>query len=269
MFSFVDHIVAITDTAIRGRFAVPEQFGGAPDWLLFEAIGQLAAWAAMRDSDFAKRPVGATVGSLDFSGSRRPRGVLELTATIDRTDRRAILYGGEARSQGEPVAVMRRCIGPLLPMEAFDDPGSVRARFEALTGPKPVPLWAATDAVPEAWISPPETRSDGGVTAEFRVDERAAFFSDHFPRQPVVPATLLIEAMCRVGAIAVAVHEQRSEPVLFDQVRQVKVRQFTKPGQLLRLESEGVRPGLGRPEVQVTAHSGDDLIAGVRVSCGV
>jgi 3-hydroxymyristoyl/3-hydroxydecanoyl-(acyl carrier protein) dehydratase len=269
MFSFVDQIVAISDTSIRGRFAVPEHFEGAPDWLIFEAIGQLAAWRAMRDSDFSKRPVGATVGSLDFAGLRRPCGVLDLMATIDRTDRRAILYGGEVWTAGESVAVMRRCIGPLLPMEAFDDPDHARERFAALTGPEPVRLWAATDPLPSAWTSALEPRAGGGVCAEFRVDEDASFFQDHFPRQPVVPATLLIDAMCRVGATSVALHLGRTEPVLFDQVRQVKVRQFTKPGQLLRIEADRVHSVAGKREVHVAAFSVDDLVAGVVVSCGL
>ncbi len=269
MFSFVDQIAEIAENSIRGRFAVPSQFHGAPDWLIFEAIGQLAAWVAMRDSDFSKRPVGATVGSLDFTGYRRPQGVLDLDATIERTDRRAILYGGQVSCAGERVAVMRRCIGPLLPMEAFEDADRARARFAALMGPHPVALWSEDSAVPQAWVSDPQCRADGSVVAEFRVAEGDPLFDDHFPRQPVVPATLLIEAMCRVGATAIAMHLERGEPLLFDQVRQVKVRQFTKPGQLLRIEAAAAAVGATDPEVSVSAFSGDELVAGVRVLCNL
>lgn len=269
MFSFVDQIKSRTENSIRGRFAVPDHFGGAPDWLMFEAIGQLAAWAAMRDSDFAKRPVGATVGSLDFTGRRRPCGVLELAATIERTDRRAILYGGEVAIEGENLAVMRRCIGPLLPMEAFEDPEHARSRFVALTGADPVALWSGDDPLPAASISDPQVRSDGSVIAEFRVAEDAAFFADHFPRQPVVPATLLIEAMCRAGAASVAASFDRAEPLLFDEVRQVKVRQFTKPGQVLRIEAAAAQRGSGKPQVSVSAFSAAELVADVRVLCSV
>lgn len=266
MFSFVDQITSITDGGVRGRFAVPEHFKGAPDWLVVEAIGQLAGWAAMRESGFEKRAVGATVGMIEFPGPRLPRGVLELSAAIERTDRRAILYRGEVSAAGALVAVMRRCIGPLLPMEAFEDPESAKMRFASLTGPDPVPLWTANDPEPQAWISELRERGDG-VEADFRVDRAAAFFDEHFPRQPVVPASLLIESMCRVGAAAVgrAVTGRAANDVPpFDRVIQVKVRQFTLPGQMLRLEARPVPP-----EAEVSAYSGADGVASVRVSCAL
>lgn len=264
MFSFVDQISSITAGSIRGRFAVPEHFGGAPDWLLAEAIGQLAGWQAMHESAFAKRPVGATLGLLEFPGTRLPRGILELGATIERTDRRAVLYRGEVLSDGAPVALMSRCIGPLLPMETLEDPEDAKARFEALTGPHPLRLWNASDARPQASISPPELR-DGLTVAEFHVAADAPFFAEHFPRQPVVPATLLIEAMCRVGAAAVALARDLPRTVRFDRVRQVKVRQFTQPGQTLRLEARPEAPAAAA----VRALAGGEPIASVCVDCAL
>lgn len=265
MFSFVDQIASVSAESIRGRFAVPEHFEGAPDWLLVEAIGQLVGWAAMRNSDFALRPVGATVGSLEFGGRRRPRGLLELSAVIERTDRRAILYRGEVHSAGELIADMRRCVGPLLPMESLDDPKSTRARFAALMGSLPIALWSAALALPAAAVTAPAMNSDGSIVAEFRINEDAPFFGDHFPRQHVVPATLLIEAMCRTGAGAIDRALGRRQPVLFDEIRQVKVRQFTLPGQMLRIEAAPPQLAAGKPECRVSAHADGDLVASVRV----
>ncbi len=266
MFSFVDQITEIGEGSVRGRFAVPGQFNGAPDWLMFEAIGQLAAWVAISGSDFSKRPVGATVGAIDFVGSRRPRGVLDLSATIERTDGRAVLYRGAVASEGVQVAAMRRCIGPLLPMDSFDDPENARARFAALTGPVPIDLWSEDASVPEARVSDLEMAPDGSGAAHFRVDEGAPFFEDHFPRLAVVPATILIGAMCSVGAATVDRRLNRS-PVSFHCVRQVKVRKFTEPGKTLRLEALVENLESPEPEARVVATSDGESIASVRVIC--
>ncbi len=266
MFSFVDQITEIGEGSVRGRFAVPEQFNGAPDWLMFEAIGQLAAWVAISGSDFSKRPVGATVGAIDFVGSRRPRGVLDLSATVERTDGRAVLYRGTVVSEGVEVAAMRRCIGPLLPMDSFDDPENVRARFVALTGPVPIELWSAAHRVPEARVSDLEAGPEGSGVAHFRVEEAATFFEDHFPRLAVVPATILIGAMCGVGAATVD-REMNRPPVSFNCVKQVKVRKFTEPGKTLRIEARVANLESSAPEARVVATSDGESIASVRVVC--
>ncbi len=268
MFSFIDQIYSLGDGSIEGRFAVPSQFGGAPDWLIVEAVGQLAGWAAMRASKFSVRPVGATVGHLNFGELRLPRGIIDLSATIERSDRRAILYRGAASCEGELVAEMRRCIGPLLPMEMFDDPAAAEARFEKLVGPDPMALWSAQDAVPAAVLGEIEADESGDFGADFRVSADAALFCDHFPRQPVVPATLLIEAMCRVGATAIGRNRDEDQPPTFREVRQVKVRQFTKPGDLLRISVAVADAGSESAEARVSAHNQAELIATVRVFCG-
>lgn len=269
MFSFVDQITAISDGSIRGRFAVPEHWGGAPEWLLIEAIGQLAGWAAMRAADFVTRPVGATVGAIEFGSARRPHGVLDLTATIDRADHRAILYHGEAACGGVQLATMRRCVGPLLPATALDDPDVLCARFAALTRGDPVALWHPGDDLPAASVADLRTAADGTMTADFRVAPESALFADHFPRQHVVPATLLISAMCRLAAESVYdAGDDRPRPV-FEELRQVKVRQFTQPGQVLRIEAVPGPLEAGRAEVRVSAHAGPDRVADVRVVCAV
>lgn len=265
MFSFVDQITERRGDTVRGRFAIPEQFGGAPDWLMIEAIGQLAGWVAMSDSGFTKRPVAATVGMIDFCGPRLPKGVLDLTATIERTDRRAVLYRGEVGCGGVEIASMRRCIGPLLPMETFDTPENTRARYDALTSEGPLALWSPQDRLPKAEVTEPEILPGGGVTAEFRIEPGAELFADHFPRQGVVPATMLIETMCRVAAVAWQARLDRSASAGFEGVRQVKVRKFTEPGQTLRLEARAKEDASG--EVDVSAASGGETIATVRVIC--
>ncbi len=265
MFSFVDQITDLDDGSICGRFAVPPHFGGAPDWLIAEAIGQLAGWAAMRAADFQLRPVGATLGALSFRGRRRPSGVIGLSATIERTDRRAILYRGAVSSDEAEVATMHRCIGPLLPMEVFEDPDRARARFEALRGPRPLELWGDGDPLPEASLAIRGASGDGSLLADFHVAGGAPLFREHFPNEPVVPAAILIEAMGRTANAAFASHAGvAAEDIAFNEVRQVKVRRFTKPNENLVLEAVLPIEGGDRVEVPVVARNCDEKVASVR-----
>jgi len=265
MFSFVDQITDLDGGSVRGRFAVPPHFGGAPDWLIAEAIGQLAGWAAMRAADFRVRPVGARLGALSFHGCRRPTGVIGLSATIERTDRRAILYHGAVFSGEVEMATMHRCIGPLLPMEVFEDPERARARFEALRGAHPIELWGLGDPLPEASLALRDAVGDGSLMADFHVAGGAPLFREHFPNQPVVPATLLIEAMGRTASAAFARNAGTDvENIAFDEVLQVKVRRFTKPGENLVLDAAPPIEQGDRVEVPVVARNSDEKVAAVR-----
>ena len=275
MFSFVDQVLSIEGGCIHGRFSVPENFGGAPRWMLVEAIGQLAGWLAMANSDFVSRPVGATVGALDLDADCRfPQGILRLAATIERTDRRAILYRGEVSSGGRAVASMRRCIGPLLPIEQFEDPQETRKRFRSLRGDTALALWSADIPLPRSEPANAHLNDDGSAVATFQIADDAALFTDHFPRKPVVPASLLIDAMCRLGAIAAHGHTEPANGAgSFTRVRRVKVRHFTKPGEIVQITTTAPQPAAAEDgktrddrEVSVTAHNGETTVASVTIS---
>ncbi|MGH7786179.1 MAG: hypothetical protein ACRERC_04895, partial [Candidatus Binatia bacterium] len=122
-FLFVDRIRAIDSASASGNLTMAADAPALPPWLIVEAVGQLAAWVAIHNSDFRSRPVAALVGEVRLTGIP-PTGDLALEARIERVDGRAVLYSGAARVGGATVIEMRRCVGPMLPMEVFDDPGA-------------------------------------------------------------------------------------------------------------------------------------------------
>ncbi len=68
------------------------------------------------------------------------------------------------------------------------------------------------------------------------------YFEDHFPRFPVVPGVLVIEALAQLSGklIELTVWEERGIwpfPVL-SMVRNAKFRKFIRPGDQIRLETE-------------------------------
>ncbi len=68
------------------------------------------------------------------------------------------------------------------------------------------------------------------------------YFEDHFPKFPVVPGVILIEALAQLSGklIELSVWEERGLwpfPVL-SMVRNAKFRRFIKPGESIRLETK-------------------------------
>lgn len=264
MFSFVDQIHDLDERRARGRFAVPAHFGGAPPWLIAEAVGQLAGWIAMAASDFRNRAVAALVGSLIYPEERAYGGVLELAVEVERRDRRAILYRGEVRDARGVCAELRRCLGPLLPMEDLDDPRHARGLYERLRGAAPLSLWSAADPLPILALEDVRERGGGVCSATVRVPLWAPFFADHFPRRPVLPATLLVQAMCDLGTrAAAALMERSTEQMRLNEVRDIKVRSFTAPGETLLIESSPCGSGDASRGVRLTASNGERRVATV------
>jgi 3-hydroxymyristoyl/3-hydroxydecanoyl-(acyl carrier protein) dehydratase len=265
MFSFVDQIVSLDERGARGRFAVPEHFEGVPPWLIAEAVGQLAGWIAMVRSDFRSRAVAALVGSLVFPTPPPRRGVLELSVDIDRTDQRAVLYCGTVRGESGVYGELRRCLGPLLPMEELDDPQRARRLYQRLRGDTPLSLWSAGDPLPALTLRERADAANEPRRAVIEVPAEASFFLDHFPRRPVLPATLLVQAMCDLAAeVAAPVLACDPGRVAIAEVRDIKVRSFTAPGEMLSVEAHCDAGDGSQASVRLVASTGARRVATVR-----
>lgn len=262
-FSFVDRISTIDSDRARGELRAARH-ESLPPWLLIEAVGQLAAWAAMLRADFATRPVAALVPNAQL-GSGEAGLIVELEARIERFDGRAVLYSGTARSNGVDLAVLSRCVGPLLPMETFDDPAVVRRRFQALCAARPADVArAGPRLMPHPSLSACERVGDT-ARARLQVPDAAPFFSEHFPRFPVYPAVLLADAQHQVAApLAAYLLGVAAEAVRPSAVLDFKVRAFSPPGQVLDLVAASRSVEAGTAHIAVSA-----LADGKRVASGV
>ncbi len=253
-FVFVDRIIAISADHARGELHWAADGPPVPEWLAIEAVGQLAAWIAIARCEFASRPVAALVGEVQLAHGA-DRGPLALEARIDRLDGRAVLYSGSARCGTTEVAVLRRCVGPLLPMEAFDDPAAVRQRFERLCAGPATAAGRGASGVPSVTVEPAEIL-DGTARAQLRVPLAAEFFVDHFPRRPVFPASLLAEAQNRITRPIVArALGTVPEGVGIVRIADFKVRAFSPPGQVLELGAVARPAHEDGAVVDVSAHA--------------
>jgi 3-hydroxymyristoyl/3-hydroxydecanoyl-(acyl carrier protein) dehydratase len=242
-FSFVDRITDFEPgVRARGRFGVPRGLPGFPPCLVAEAVGQLAAWVAMAQVDFRFRPVAGLAGETKFLGDATPGQTLELEIEIDSCDDEAVAYGGRARAGGAKILELAHCVGPMLPLEEFDAPEAVRERFDVLRGRgAPQGRFRGVERLELAVI---DRQAGERLRAGIQIPASGAFFADHFPRRPVFPGTLLLDAQIRLALDLASELPGRGSAAPLGPVRatDVKIRSFIVPGQAVELQAEMLQP---------------------------
>ena len=267
-FSFVDRITSLQRGAsIRGQYAIPHEAKAFPVSLVAEAIGQLAAWAAMAAVDFSHRPVAGLAGRVELFSGVRPGQLLHLAAELESVDTDAVAYSGTAHADGMPAVRLVDCVGPMLPLADFDEPDAVRARFRSLRA-----LGATAGGfhpLPPLALQRAEGEPGRRVRAFLPVASAAPLFSDHFPRRPVFPGTLLMHASLQTAAmLAAEVPSGNGAPWLLQVISNVKLRDFIPPGQTLTLQARLSTASTTLLSVVVESRIGERLIgsAGVQFS---
>jgi 3-hydroxyacyl-[acyl-carrier-protein] dehydratase len=94
------------------------------------------------------------------------------------------------------------------------------------------------------------------------VSANESYFAGHFPKHPVMPGVLIIEALAQVGAIIALKMPQYADKIaFFAGIDKVRFRKQVVPGDTLRLEVEltKIRGPVGKGEGK--AFVGDDLVA--------
>lgn len=239
-FSFVDRITRI-EPGIRaeGCYTVPAPLARFPSCLAVEAVGQLAAWVAMSRVGFRLRPVAGLAAETRFFNEVTPGQVVDLAVEIDSCDAEAVAYSGSARVNGLAIVELRHSLGPMLPMEQFDVAEDVRARFELLCGAAGAQAGRFQGVAAPHSIVTDRVRGKS-LRADLHVPAAAPFFADHFPRRPVLPGTLLLDALLQLALQLASEAPQRNTERLLElsRVTDVKMRTFIPPGATVELEIE-------------------------------
>ena len=83
------------------------------------------------------------------------------------------------------------------------------------------------------------------ITSEATVPQQSTIFEGHFPGFPLMPGVLLIETMAQTaGWLVVAANRFERMPFLAA-VKEAKLRNFVKPGQVLAVSAELEHEGSG------------------------
>ena len=102
--------------------------------------------------------------------------------------------------------------------------------------------------------------------AVLSVPRKAPFFADHFPRNPVFPATLLLDAQIRAAAELVekSCGPEFAHPVA-SRMTHVKMRAFITPGQEVELGATLSSQDAATARVMLSAHVAGKSVATARV----
>ena len=263
-FTFVDRITSVQNaTDICGRYAIPSEVDEFPVALVGEAVGQLAAWAAMSALKFTHRPIAGLAGCIEFS-ALRPHGVLELAANLESVDTESVVYNGTAHADGRLVVRLLDCLGPMVPLADLDDPQALANRFDVLCGPGAAP--GGFRGLPPLALERTAGETGREAHATFQVPPSAPFFADHFPRRPVFPGTLLMHLSLQLGAMLVSELPPPASGRWGDwTILDMKLRSFIRPGTVLELDARLKPRSEASAMLALEARTGSDLLATVRL----
>ena len=265
-FSFVDRITRRDGGRVEGHYTLPLGVH-FPASLMAEAVGQLAAWSSMAQLDFACRPVAGLANAVHYHQLPYPGCTLQLQADIERCDSEAVAYSGKAFIDGQLALELVDSLGPMLPMDEFDAPEAVRGDFHTLLGGGAPANRFGGVPLPDLHDLQAEAGERLGATLRVPEAADAPYFGDHFPRRPVFPGTLLMDALATLSVQLV----QQSGPLaaagelVTRKVTQVKIRSFTAPGAQLQLEVVLQDIDAQRARLKVAARSDDKTVASARI----
>ncbi len=264
-FSFVDRITQYEPgRRARARYAVPADIAAFPSCLVAEAVGQLAAWVSMAHIGFRGRPVAALANETRFRADVAPGSLLELAVDIESCDEHAVAYAGRAWVDGSEAIELLDCLGPMLPVEEFDSPAAMAERFELILG----------DGAPPGrfhGVDAPRVERTSGIpglsaSATLFVPASAPFFGDHFPRRPIFPATLLLDAQIKFAleVAAEATHWPSGTRPAPSRMTHVKMRSFIPPGATLDIDAL-LAPRGADATLKLSARMNDKVAATARL----
>ena len=268
-FSFVDRITSVHHgRQIRGRYAIPAELRDFPLALVGEAVGQLAAWAAMAAVDFGQRPVAGLAGSIELLQVPLPGQVLELAADLENVDAEGVAYGGTAHVDGTPVIRLKDCVGPMVPLADFDNPEALRTRFEQLCRAGVAP--GGFRGLPQLALERTGGEPGQSVSASFQVPAEAPLFADHFPRRAVFPGSLFMHINLQLGA---ALASEISPPAegrwVPGRILDMKLRSFIPPGSALQLDARLKQHARESARLALETRIGKEVVATASLVLGV
>jgi 3-hydroxymyristoyl/3-hydroxydecanoyl-(acyl carrier protein) dehydratase len=246
VFHFVDQIVelvpgrhglGIKHVTPRDAFVRPDADGEPVllSCIIGEALGQLGAWSVMAAKDFTVRPVAGVVGEVAIIGEAAVGDSVLLDTTIDSVTDDAVFYHATASVDGATVLRLENVLGPLLPMEQFNDPREMRERFAKIhvSGDGAEAVQTGEPSTTHYDVSFDEILSFESckkATAVRTISGQEAFLRDHFPRKPVLPLSLLLESLLQLGQMLL---EDSGSPYVPTGARKVKMSRFVEPGSSL------------------------------------
>lgn len=93
------------------------------------------------------------------------------------------------------------------------------------------------------------------------VSANEPFFQGHFPKYPIMPGVLIVEAMAQVGAIAMmSIEENKGKLGVFAGIDKVRFKKEVRPGDTLKMEVEMISIKRSIGKAKASAYVDEELV---------
>ncbi len=211
-----------------------------------ETLGQLGAWCAMQAYNFTLRPVAGVVSAVHIHGEAKVGDTVLLETMVDVLDETALEYHSIATVNNKPIFSIESALGPMLPMEDFIDPTEAKRQFEKIFRPGTWVVPENISAAKDHCLPNFETirsniphigfdrildfLSGERVVAQKSLSLSAPYLSDHFPRKPVLPLTILLQAKLQLASSFLTDSFEDGHEFKPVTIRKIKMSGFVQPG---------------------------------------
>lgn len=198
-----------------------------------EAVAQAAGWLITASTGFARRGLPLSIGAVRLLEEPGPGETVDLSAEITAWRDTSAVVRGRASCGGRLLGEAEAALCALVPADELDDPLAARAGYEALLAAEPGETRIAGVAEPPGAPSIEALNAREG-RATWLVTGGSGLFADHFPRFPVLPGSLQVQALVDLAQAVAAAGGPAGRA---DRVRQVRFRRPVRPGERLTLEA--------------------------------
>jgi len=262
-FLFVDRICdlergrrvrAIKNISWNGDF-LQEFFPGIPVFspvIAAEAAAQALSWLIVEARGFTVKPLITVLDSYTCSRHMQPGDQIEMEGEIESFQPESALAHARILLNKTPAVEINHGVCYLYPLQELQDPEGARRQFQNLTENPPSLQQghAAAPGLPQGPSALPAARpwvdrvikyeAGKNILGIKNVTSTEDFFNDHFPRKPLLPGVIIMEALTSTARMLIepvlAANGLDHKRAILQQAKKVKFRKFVQPGDQLLLE---------------------------------
>lgn len=109
----------------------------------------------------------------------------------------------------------------------------------------------------------------GTIVGQKNVTMNESFFQGHFPKAPIMPGVLILEALAQTGGILIYKKGYQQKTAVLLSINQAKFRKAVLPGDVLHLDVKSLHCSAKAGKIQGKALVNETVVAEAEISFGL